>query len=525
MESKEPLMKLDLYKWQRECLGAWRENRRRGIVHVVTGAGKTVLAIAAIEEARKCYPELMVRIVVPTIPLARQWEISLFHHLDTEEWRPGFFGGGKRDDPERHVMIYIINSARDTLAGHIRRDLALQRHVLLICDECHHYQSKENRKIFAFMNDKSAGSMRESADRLCLSLGLSATPFGTADDKVLTQALGKEIYRYGFDTAVQEGIISPFAVCEVSASFFADEMETYADLSEKIGYLMAQLLQAFPKLKGLESREFIKAVSAIAREAEMDPEDPACAFLLLTFQRKEISNLARARISCCISILEQLSVSDRVLVFCERISQAEEAVRQIRRTFGYVCGIYHSGMTKEARARILSEFRENRIRILVSCRCLDEGIDVPDANIGIVLSSTAVERQRIQRLGRVIRRAEGKAAACLYYIYIRESTDDSAFLPDLEECETFSLRFYPAEGVFSNALYEYVASGLMRSAKKRGYTKVQLEELRLCLTEGIARADFLLAPEEQMQKAEAESARHLRNYWRAMNRIGKSFRE
>ena len=158
------VMKKDLYKWQKDCLRKWEASHRRGIAHVVTGAGKTILAVAAIESVRGLFPDLMVRIVVPTIPLARQWETTLRHHMGAEEWRPGLYGAGRRDDPERHVMIYIINSARDSLAGHIRRDLALNRHALLICDECHHYQSKENRKIFGFRRDPESN--------LYFSLGL-----------------------------------------------------------------------------------------------------------------------------------------------------------------------------------------------------------------------------------------------------------------------------------------------------------------------------------------------------------------
>ena len=514
-----------LYAWQKECLAAWEGNRFRGIINVVTGAGKTYLALAAIERARDLYPDIMVRIVVPTIPLAHQWETALLHQAGSEKWRPGFFGGGKRDDPERRVMIYIINSARDTLAGHIRRDLALQRHVFLICDECHHYTSKENRKIFGFVED-----LNESSDRLeslYLCLGLSATPFGTSNDEVLLRSLGKEIYEYGFDAAVKEGIISPFTVCEVSASFFADERQEYADLTYRIGRALVQLLREHPELKKLRERReksFIRAVMRIAREADMDPEETACAYLMLTWQRKEISTLARARISCCLSILSQLRRDDRVLIFCERITQAEEMAGQIRRAFGNVCGIYHSQMTKEARARVLSEFRNQSFRILVSCRALDEGIDVPDANIGIVLSSTAVERQRVQRLGRVIRRAQGKAAACLYYIYIRESTDDAAFLPGLEECDSFSLRYYTAEDVFANDLYEYVGGSLVRSARERGYDTSQLEEVRRCLTEGLARADYLLPAKVQAERARSSEERHDRNYWSAMKRVGDAFR-
>ena len=77
-------MKKDLYKWQKDCLREWEANHRRGIAHVVTGAGKTILAIAAIESVRGLFPDLMVRIVVPTIPLARQWETALRHHMGAD---------------------------------------------------------------------------------------------------------------------------------------------------------------------------------------------------------------------------------------------------------------------------------------------------------------------------------------------------------------------------------------------------------------------------------------------------------
>ena len=197
----------------------------------------------------------------------------------------------------------------------------------------------------------------------------------------------------------------------------------------------------------------------------------------------------------------------------------------IRRSLGNVCGIYHSQLSAEARKRALSEFRENRHRILVSCRCLDEGIDVPDANIGIVMSSTAVERQRIQRLGRVIRRADGKQAACLYYIYIRESTDDAAYLPSLEECDIFSLRYYPAENVLANDLYEYAAAQILASARRHRYDKKQIDELRACIEEGITRADYLLPEEAQETNRHLSKDRHERNYWAVMKRIGAEFRE
>ena len=510
---------MKLYSWQRSCIKKWKENGYRGIVNVVTGAGKTVFALAAMDDLAASLPDLQVRIVVPTIPLARQWQEALMRHVQTEEWRPGFFGGGIKDEPSRRVMIYIINSARDTLAGHIRRDLSLDKNVLLICDECHHCQSKENRKIFSFLDNIG------SRVNLYHCIGLSATPFGTPCDSILTASLGKEIFRYDYNQAVTEGIISSFTVCEVSASFQPREMAEYCKLSDAISVQLARLLRARPGLKNLSKTSFMKEVTRIAREADMDPSEPAAAFLIATFQRKKLTNLALARTECALAILEQLRSSDRVLIFCERIEQVVSTVSSIRKKMGNCTGIYHSEMTKEARKREMESFRSGSTRILVSCRCLDEGIDVPEANIAIVMSSSAISRQRIQRLGRVIRRAEGKDAACLYYIYIRESSDDAAYLENLEECETFCLRYYTGENVFSNELYEYAAATLLKNARKARLTQPGLEEMRRCITQGLVRADFLLPDKVQEKNRRAAENVHERNYWTVMKKIGQAFHE
>ena len=224
-----------------------------------------------------------------------------------------------------------------------------------------------------------------------------------------------------------------------------------------------------------------------------------------------------------IAALNRAKAPDRIIIFCERIIQAEEMARLLRRSYGNICILYHSGMTKEARERNLLLFRENSARVLVSCRCLDEGIDVPDANIGIVLSGSAVERQHIQRMGRLIRRVEGKDAACLYHISIREAAEDSAFFPGLNQMEKFSLRYYPAEKDFSNDLYEYIASTLLNSAKAHGLTGPALCELRTCLMEGMIHADCLL-PESIIGKhIQTATATHEKNYWRLMLKVHQEF--
>ena len=513
---------MKLFDWQTKCLRAWELNHHRGIVNAVTGSGKTMLALAAISSLSRKYPDLRVRIVVPTIPLANQWYQSLLHNASCEEELPGVIGGGSCEDSSRRFLIYIVNTARTTLSKHILKDLALNHHVFLICDECHHYQSPENRRIFDFLNKPDTILQRNPSLYCCM--GLSATPFQTNADRFLRTALGREIYTFGFQDAKQDGIISAFSICHVSASFLPEEAKRYATATDLLNSALAKLLSKYPYLRDLPGKRFLKEVNSIAHKADMDISNSAAAFLMAAYRRKEISVLANSRIFCCMSLIAGLPVSSRILVFCERISQAESLYQHLERKYGPVIAIYHSKMTGSARNRVLSAFRSNTVRILITCKCLDEGIDVPDAQIGIVLSSSSVSRQRIQRLGRILRRNPDKSSACLYYLYIRESADDRVYLDSPEDFPTFHLRYFPQEKAFSNELYECAAALLLKDTKEKGASSPFTKELRSCILEGLTRSDYLLDPALQKRLHSLAPGVHERNYWLTMQKIGSILR-
>lgn len=90
-------------------------------------------------------------------------------------------------------------------------------------------------------------------------------------------------------------------------------------------------------------------------------------------------------------------------------------------------------MEQEVRRLALERFRDGELRILISCRALDEGFDVPDADVGIVLSCASIERQRIQRMGRILRRREGKQISSLYYLYLEHTVEDPSFFSERPE--------------------------------------------------------------------------------------------
>lgn len=148
-------MKYRLYSWQERCLKSWKKHKNHGIVHVVTGGGKTYLALAAAEQMMQQagMARLRVKIVVPNASLLTQWAKAIRDYFDEMISRQdiGFCYGGRRDTPDRLFMIYVVNSARYSVARHIVKDFEDGFTVLLIADECHRYTGGENRKIFDFL--------------------------------------------------------------------------------------------------------------------------------------------------------------------------------------------------------------------------------------------------------------------------------------------------------------------------------------------------------------------------------------
>jgi len=513
-------MELQLYPWQKECLAAWESNAYHGIVNVVTGAGKTVLALAAVMLLKeKSSRPVRVKIVVPTLPLASQWAAAMRRFpglLENTQQPVGFYSGSRRDIPEREYMLYIINSARYALARHILADFKQGYCVLLIADECHHYGSEHNRKIFDFLSNQAPPS------GCYCSLGLSATPQSSQYDAILVPALGKEIYHYGFSEASVKNTICRFSVYQIALSFFPDERATYEQLTIKLGSAYKKLIKCYPHLAKLQNtREFFYCIHRLAKEEGNDPAAPANKYLALSYRRKELSNLSLSRISCAKELIAELYEKNNILIFSERISQAEEVCHQLNEIYPHKVGCYHSKMSAQARKNTLDRFRDGTIRILVSCRALDEGVDVPDAGTGIVLSGSAVSRQHIQRLGRILRKKEGKHAACLYYLYIRESSDDSAYLTEQGDHFTVcNLSYSPTECVFCHPAYEETASLLLKEFLLQKQGSPQLEkEMRICLQNGLIRPDWLLTEDECLYNIENAHSQRERNYWYCMKQM------
>ena len=508
--------KITLYPWQSECLSLWKENNRHGIVHVITGAGKTFFAIAAAQELiDSCGGNAVVCVVVPTVALAAQWKKQISSISESGE-RVGLYCGSVKSGSDCRWMIYVVNSARYSISRHILKSMEAGKHVLLICDECHHYTSAENRKIFDFIGSRGFNMSLYS------SLGLSATPRCAGLDDVLVPALGKIIFTYSFSRGTEENTVSRFALFQISLRFTPDEQLQYNSFNYDIQAALRKTLKEHPELAKLDRVSFFHALQKVAKA---DGEDsPAHALLTLYYRRRLLSILARRRMDCTVGIIRELPEDTRMFIFCERIDQAEAMWRVLESEFPGQALCYHSKFSKEARNGVLFRFRNHQGRILVCCKALDEGLDVPDASVAVILSGTGQERQRIQRLGRILRRNSGKRFACLYYCHVTDSAEDWQYLPKLDrDFPQLDLYFHAvagsASGSFEHPEYLDLSNELLAKYKSAGCGADVLSELRTCLLRGQLLPDWLEPPEVLHAKAESAESPREKNYFYAMKRL------
>lgn len=512
-------MKQKLYPWQEKCLNKWFANHSRGMVQAVTGSGKTLLALHAAKRLEQSLSQdLRIKIVVPTSALMYQWQHALKEFLadnsvpmSSLKEQIGLRGSGNNSQPDCKYMIYVINSARYELARQILSDLKEGAAVLLIADECHRYDSEQNRLIFEFL------PYIDPCQDHFFSLGLSATLPSDQSLTYLSAVLGPKIYTYGMKQAASMHTICPYDTYHIGLPFLPEEQLAYQDISDRMNHLFSSLLKQYPHLKMLSVQERYETLQKLTLDPNKKTAETASLYIRLSFQRKNLVCLASARISCAADLISRLPQNEKIIIFSERIEQAEDLYQLLQKQYPEKVGRYHSKMGQLANRNVLNRFRDGTLRILLACKAADEGLDIPDAAIGIILSGTSMQRQRIQRLGRILRKSEGKEHASLYYLHLLDTTEDHCFLPDAPDNRIFELEYNPAAKEFYNPSYEKAASYLLNQLKETD-AKL-LEEAMRCLQLGIVRSDWILQSCDLDQKIKEARYTSEKNYWICMKKL------
>jgi superfamily II DNA or RNA helicase len=371
-----PSLEMEPYPHQREALQSWLGNHRRGVVVLPTAAGKTYLAQMVMQVTR-----CSTLIVVPTLDLMHQWYAHLVAAFPDVE--VGVLGGGTRD--RTPILIATYDSAA------IHAETLGNRYALLICDECHHLPSDFNRAIA----ELTIAPYR---------LGLTATPDRTDGRHAdLDQLLGAVVYRKTAEELAGQALANHDRV-KIKVKLSAQERERYTTLiTTRNDFLQAQHLRLGSR-EGWQHFVQLSARSAAGRRA-----------MLAHREARAIALGTDGKLRVLTDLLAQ-HYPEQVLIF----TNDNATVYRISQDF-LIPAITHQTPVKE-RHTILTHFRQGHYRNLVTSHVLNEGVDVPDVRVAIILSGTGSTREYIQRLGRVLRKGKLADKQAILYEVIAEDT-------------------------------------------------------------------------------------------------------
>ena len=375
---RESTLKVDPHPYQIEAIHAWKEHKYRGVIELPTGSGKSYLGQMAIELTRRS-----TLVVAPTIDLIHQWYDLLTSSFGNDI--VGLIGGGYYEVNLLTVTTY--ESAVNTM------DRLGNQWGLLIFDECHHLPGPMY---------SHAAEMAIAPYRLALTATLERQD---GRHTVLDELIGPVVYRKGIKDLAGD-YLAEYEVKKVTVSLSREEQTRYGEAwEERNSFLEANHLA----LSGLDGWRLFVIKSAQSQEGRRA--------MLAHHEVRKIAMGTKSKLRALEAILKE-HAQDRVIIF----TQENDTAYTISQEFLIPC-ITHQTDVKERKA-ILAAFASGHYKFLVTSKALNEGVNVPEANVAVVLSGSGSVREHVQRLGRILRRRKGKQAV-LYEVVTRGTVEES----------------------------------------------------------------------------------------------------
>jgi len=375
------------------ALEAWRARGRRGILEHATGSGKTFTALCAMKDAFS--QNEVVLVLVPSDILLRQWTAELRSTFEGHGLRLLVCGGGHADWREEGALRAWTRSG----AGAPRAVLATLQtasspeflqaccggaHLLVVADEVHRLGAEQARQVLEL----------DSGPRL----GLSATPTRAGDPggtaAIFNYFDGVVPPPFTLFDAIKAGTLSKYAYHVHRVSLESDEQDHWNKLTHEIRKQFAQ--------------------SQAAKTPSVDSE---LRLKQLLIRRARIVKGARQKIAAAVSVVSAAyQAGQHWIVYCDDHAQLREVRDALRSTGCAEVLEYHTAMTGDPRRTL--ELFEARGGVVVSIRCLDEGVDIPAVSHALILASSKNPREYIQRRGRVLRKSSTKSLAHIFDVLV-----------------------------------------------------------------------------------------------------------
>jgi RNA polymerase primary sigma factor len=402
--------------WQQEALDSWLDAGRRGVVEAVTGTGKTTVGVIAAADA--VARGRRVAVVVPGIDLLDQWHAKLTSDLPSV--RVGRFGDRYQDSLDDHdVVVSTVQSA------YLYVMLPTGYDGLLIADEVHHYGAEMFSQALEESFDERLG-LTATYERSDNGVAQFLTPYFSSKRPGRSGRQNVVVAGCDYERGLADGILARFRVGLLGVGFSGGEQEEYEELDSKASRARSSLIKEY----GCPAEpfgEFMRYVTALSEGGHGDGRAAWCArrYLSAFTKRRELLADCTRKLESLRMLSPVLAKTDRALVFTETVASAERAARTIRE--GRVpARAYTNQVHRGERKRILTDFRTGAVRALAAPRVLDEGVDVPEADLGVILAASHSRRQMIQRMGRVIRpKADGRPANFVI-LYVKGTSEDPA---------------------------------------------------------------------------------------------------
>ncbi len=366
----------ELRPYQEDALTAWRAFAGRGVVVMPTGAGKTRVALAALQATRA--PSL---ILCPTRALLEQWRRELAVYFSG---RIGVVGDGQMSFGDVTIMTYE--------SAYRRMDALGDRFRMLVVDEVHNF----------------GGGGRSECLEMCTApfrLGLTATAPATGSEALarLDRLVGPVVCDIDLGELLGTHL-SELTIVRLPVELSAGEAEAYHREYAAFARHRAEIMKRAP---GVDWQALVHVLS----------KSPAGRAALHGFHRAvAISSLPAAKRARARNLLA-MHRDDTSLLFTASTDDAYTIARD------NLIPVITADTARRERERLLSGFREGTLRSLVSARVLNEGFDVPEARIAILLGGALGAREQLQRIGRVLRKAKDKHAV-VYELFTRGTVDD-----------------------------------------------------------------------------------------------------